>query len=483
MTFADLFTTLETHGLPRAKDCKTALRLLATALGYPSMEACPVEAACREEATWGTALDAHFQQLQTQGRIISGGNRRNIRSNLRTVFKVAAAHGLLETPLPAPLLTKPRRSKAYECQQQLTAPYRATYASQTGPRHFWLPQAQWPDDVQDGWRAYQAHTWHRLRETTFQAYARTLMSYLGYLANICGRTPVWDDCFDVAQLREFVRWHGVRVGRPPVSIHGRYVVITLAAIAKVLKHPHAREVADFRNTLKPPAPLHNKRAHWVSLAELEAVADACIAEGRLPVVPNTRARSPGVYRTCRFQRGLMLKLLTRLPLRQRNLRELQDKHLYQEQDGHWELVLRGDDLKIGTRQGRVNEYRVNLSEYAPELVELIEEFFRVHRPRVPGAATSPYIFLTQSGRPHSMRSLWHELAYDVRQRTGKRFYPHLVRSVWATEYLTATQDYATAATMLGDTLAVVMKTYYDIVHKDQQAKAKAFLGGALRRTG
>ena len=29
------------------------------------------------------------------------------------------------------------------------------------------------------------------------------------------------------------------------------------------------------------------------------------------------------------------------------------------------------------------------------------------------------------------------------------------------------------------TLALVMKTYYDIVHKDQHAKAKAFLGTVL----
>ena len=43
-------------------------------------------------------------------------------------------------------------------------------------------------------------------------------------------------------------------------------------------------------------------------------------------------------------------------------------------------------------------------------------------------------------------------------RTGKRFYPHLIRTIWATEFLEEKQDYAVAATMLGDTLAVVMKT-------------------------
>ena len=63
--------------------------------------------------------------------------------------------------------------------------------------------------------------------------------------------------------------------------------------------------------------------------------------------------------------------------------------------------------------------------------------------------------------------------------TGQSFYPHLIRTIWATEYLATTQDFATAATMLGDTLAVVMQTYYDIIHKDQHAKARAFLGTAL----
>jgi hypothetical protein len=34
--------------------------------------------------------------------------------------------------------------------------------------------------------------------------------------------------------------------------------------------------------------------------------------------------------------------------------------------------------------------------------------------------------------------------------------------------------------MLGDTLRTVMTTYYDIVHKDQHAKARDFLSETLR---
>ena len=54
----------------------------------------------------------------------------------------------------------------------------------------------------------------RLRETTLKSYAVCLMTYFGYLAHVVGRTPTWDDCFDVESLEEFVRWHGVRGASP-----------------------------------------------------------------------------------------------------------------------------------------------------------------------------------------------------------------------------------------------------------------------------
>ena len=58
-------------------------------------------------------------------------------------------------------------------------------------------------------------------------------------------------------------------------------------------------------------------------------------------------------------------------------------------------------------------------------------------------------------------------------RTGQRFYPPFIRTIWATECLEKTQDFPTAATMLGDTLQVVMQTHYDVDQKDHHAKARA----------
>ena len=97
----------------------------------------------------------------------------------------------------------------------------------------------------------------------------------------------------------------------------------IAAMAKVLEHRPAPGAGRLSPGAQEPAPLHTKRNHWVSLAKLEAVADACLAEGRAPLVPCGARRHPGSQRAGRFQRGLILKLLVRIPLRQRNVREMQ----------------------------------------------------------------------------------------------------------------------------------------------------------------
>ena len=60
MTLADVLTALDARGAltrHRVKDMKTSIKYLAAALGHASPEQCPVDAACREEATWATALE------------------------------------------------------------------------------------------------------------------------------------------------------------------------------------------------------------------------------------------------------------------------------------------------------------------------------------------------------------------------------------------------------------------------------------------
>lgn len=484
MTLADLLTQLETRGvLPasRVKDLKTSIKYLAHALGAVSPEACTVDAACLDPATWAKALETHFATLETQGRTISAVTRRNTRNNLRVLFRQAEANGLLGKPLPPRLLPVRPNLEAFRRQQLATNPYPETYR---GSRNsYTLPQAQWPPAIQDNWREYRRRCGLRIRDSSFASYLVQMRMYLGYLINICSLTPTLEDVFDVEKLTAFVRWHGGRMGRP-VSVQGRQVAIMIATMAKVLDHPAQHPLADFRRSLKVPAAVHNKRNHWVPLATLEEVAEACLAEGRAPLVPAGKAsRFPGAQRAGRFQRGLILKLLVRVPLRQRNIREMQlGKHLTQDrQTGHWHLEFRGDELKVGHRGAQINTYHVDLTEYCPEWLPLLEEFLAVHRPKLPNAATSRFLFLSQHGIPYSSKTLHLDLSEIVAMRTGQRFYPHLVRSIWATEYLEKTQNFTTAAVLLGDTVGTVMKTYYDVVNKNHYANASAFLSTALHR--
>jgi hypothetical protein len=486
MMLSDLLTALEGQGAlhaSRVKDCRTSCRYLAAALGYDGPEGCPVDVANLDPGPWLTALEAYFDALQTQGKKLSAVTRRNCRSNLRLVLRRAEALGLLAAPLPAQLLARPHRGD-FMRQHRAITPYQTTYKTPVGPRRYGLLLAEWPPDIQEGWKSYRAKSGLRVRSSTVRAYLGHMESYLGFITNICGRTPVWADIFDAATVQEFVRWHAGRVGQPEVSVLGRRLTTLCGTMAGVLEHPSRQALVDLGRTLPLPDTVHDKRHHWVSLATLEQVAEGELSAGRAPFLRSKKIRFPGSERASRFAHGTMLKVLIRIPLRGRNLREMKlDRNLYRDEIGHWQIHFRGQELKVGARQGKPNEYQIDLSTYCPELIPVLEEWLQTYRPRLPNAATSPLVFLTRNGRPYTPTELHHELSYLVTMRTGQRFYPHLIRTIWASSYLEATNDVRGAATMLGDTVQMVLKTYDSILNRDQHAKAAAFLSTALRRTG
>jgi hypothetical protein len=86
-----------------------------------------VDAACREEATWATVLEDHWRTLEAQDRTISAYTRRNVRNDIRKVFTLAAASGLLPVPLPERLLPVRPNLMVFRRQQLETNPYPETY--------------------------------------------------------------------------------------------------------------------------------------------------------------------------------------------------------------------------------------------------------------------------------------------------------------------------------------------------------------------
>jgi hypothetical protein len=173
-----------------------------------------------------------------------------------------------------------------------------------------------------------------------------------------------------------------------------------------------------------------------------------------------------------FQQALILRLLVRIPLRARNICELRrEQNLYQE-DGRWTLDFQGEELKVSRRRGRVNHFHAPFPE---DLLPQLQEFLTIRRPLLRNAATAPWLFLTRAGNPYNPRVLWQELSIKVLQRTGKRFYPHLIRTIWATEYLTEHPgDIRGAAYWLNDTPETVFKRYHELGDVEHHQKGQAF---------
>jgi integrase len=492
MTFAELFTTLESRGLipKRAPAKQSSLRHLAKALGYPTLESAPVGEACRDPARWTAAIKTYFATQREQGRTMTAHNCDNILTDLRGLLRLADAHDLLTGPLPARLLPASTRGRgAFERQKRGRSPYQDTYGPKVPYR---LPQAQWPEGIQGGWQAYVDKLDRRIRAITLEGYVYHLETFFGYIAHVRGTTPAWDDLFRVDLLRHFVRWHGERLGRDDNTRHGVWTVRAAAAIANVLELEQSRRqpLVAYAGGLKPPDPLRNKqRYHWATLAEIEAAANSLIAAGRLPFVTNRRIVHAGAQRAVRFQLGLIMKLLVRVPLRQRNIRELcYPKHLWQDAStDEWTLRLTGKELKVATRKGQPNVFEVRLSRLYPkdgptpdDFISTLEEFIKDYRPLIPNAQTSPYLFLTVRGNPFSVSTLGVEISMAMERRTGARVTPHMIRDIAATTLLKKGHSYDTVAALLGNTVATVIKHYAHLIPEEQIALAADALGKALR---
>lgn len=481
MTLMELLTTLEAQGsisANRVKDVKTSVRYLALAVGKDTPEQCQEADFLLPPAVWKEKLDGYFLTQQQRGKTISPHTLRNTRNNLSFLFRTAQQSEVLATPesLPQVSLTQVAARKVLA----QTSPF-AKHWKAARTQSYRLAFEQWPPDMQTTWLTYCASRHLKTRQTTLRNREKFLTCYIGYLITVEECALQWDDLFNIAFLDRFVRWHSQRLD-VRLSTLAKHMTETLRTLASHLNHPALTAIQHYCRDLPVPEPMHDKQRYSFTLHELETVALAMLQDAYKPLIGIApRIKNHGLKRALHHQHALMLRLLVRIPIRSRNLREIQlEKNLYKDGAGHWHLRFSGEELKIGTRNGRTNTYHVNLSTYCPGLLSHLEEFLTIYRRRIPNAESSPFLFLTRTGRPpneHDIRSM---LSMVVFQRTKKRFYPHLIRTIWATEYITKTGDFTTAAHMLGDTVQVVLRQYHEFIEREHKDKASQFLTAALR---
>jgi hypothetical protein len=470
----------------RKKDVLTSLRKLAEALNV-SLGDLDFAAA---EPTYQHTLKAYFAQLHPAPSIYT---QRNTFQNLAQLYRAAHEAGLLRQSRVPKRYGWTIRSTRRENAR--TSPYRA-HSSAVLSRYE-RPKAEWPADILRTWEGYRSERSFEVREATLARYEMLLGGYVSY--NLAFEDPpigTWDQVFEVDRIRRFLQWHAARIdaawaqepGRPRrktrITARGRNTAETLVILARQLKRPEAKLLSEFCRKLPRPETVHHKTdpIHVVSFRELEDLGLQLLARARQPVRQgDQRTRYPRAKRALTCQTGLLIRLWWRVPLRSRSMREMDialpgiyvpHPRLYQDDQGIWQLRYQGDQLKIGERRGKTNEFHV---PFPPDLVPHLEEYLRDFRPNIPNADRDPHLFLGQNGTPLSRHSIWDRFASTVYAYLGKRLYPHLLRTLWTDAYLLASDgDIDTAAYMLNDKPETVLQHYHELRADQQVLKAYAF---------
>jgi hypothetical protein len=360
----------------------------------------------------------------------------------------------------------------------------------------------------------------------------------GYAVHILGRDPstvTLEGLTDPEFLETFAHWM-IHERRGAYTVRLRTGLGILKALVShwLCQDAQAAEIGELVEGLGEPVSVRDKETRWLSLKEILQVAYSIYPfnERRLRESRHARMILKAVqahettgwvakYFTMRgvamnVQASLLLRLLCEFPWRQRQYREMElGKHLTQGDDGRWHLRYHGAELKRSHRRGEENVLSGTLS---PENGAFLDEWLTLWRPFLIVPSTtyvyrdtsiglppgSPrltkasqaqrsqtqaevtgkeptHVFLTKTGWP--MRDF--QIASLVKSATfrftGVAVTPHLIRDIWATEYLQAHPgDYETVADRLGNTVPVVIRYYGHIQKAHAQAKADAFNRGKFR---
>jgi len=475
-TLTDLFTlTADRAEWPafRRANTNTALKLLAKGLGKHDPSQCTV---CDYTQSGELLMAALNRALVSKGPAVV----RNMRNYLRTFLKTTVKLGLITPTVPdAPTTRMTARMTAKAAE-------RAMHQGSTRGRvsAYRKKLAHWPDPLQAWWTEWNATRASKLRPVTRECCQYAVECYVGFLQDTAHSSG---DLYLPANFRKFIKWHGTRCCDSEVfTTTAKWVLHALSVGA-----PSKDAVADLRAVRKEfnPAPRFHDKAREVedlSLREVESVGLTLLEEARLPVTtkskktgePSARTR---LHRASAFRDALILRLLVRVPFRQRCIREMQfEKNLAKDREGRWIIRFRGNQLKIAWREGEENIWKV---AFPADLCPLLEEYMRDIRPVLTNGRQTAHVFPNSLGAPLTEKKLRLKLSRRVYQYLEKRFYPHLIRTMWPTELSNTGEDIRAVAYMMNDKIETILRKYYSHNGEGLQEKAEQRLRLILGERG
>src|SRR5262249_13006360 len=232
------------------------------------------------------------------------------------------------------------------------------------------------------------------------------------------------------------------------------------------------QIAALKKTLPIPFPTRSKEDAWVPMTTLREVGHALWPKKHPSETRRTGARL-AVYAGL----SLMLQLWTYRPYRQRNMREmLLGKNLYKDTDGKWCITFRGEQMKVALKRGKPNVFSLS---FPTALVPVLEDYLQIWRPVLVAKSPHPekehHVFLNIHGTPFAIHAIHGLASRQVYRYTGKPWHPHMIRTTWATEWISQGGDFLTAAKMLNDRLETVIANYAHLREGDVTEKADRFI--------
>lgn len=453
----------------RMKDVKTAVRVLAKALGFTSPGLCP-------PAAYNQPIDKLYELLD-QAQVAKGDiTKRNTKNNISLLFRTATKHQLFSNPKAvqkAPGRPKPKHDWRKRTKRK--------GAEASTHQYYYLRKDEWPSHLMKEYEALVL--WavspmvkgrpadQKKRASTIKLYKQGFSAFFGFLhhvQNVELKELRFNFVFDFDKLKAFVDWH-VNVLHDRVT---QFIVMYVGRVATLLRQyrpdPTTLElVKTLKRELGKPKKHYNKREVWVPLTDLDAIGQA-LWPTRMPT--GSLCTGKGYARAACM--SLIIRLLCRRPFRQRNVREMQiDENVYKTTEGSWMIRFVGEALKIEQKNGQENDFEL---PFPTDLVPQLETFLSTWRPLLGGS--SRHLFLNIDGKPFYSESTFNAaFGRPIYSHTGKRFHPHLVRTVWATEYIKETHDFYGAAIMLNDTLDAVIKNYAEVLDEGTARKADEWL--------
>jgi hypothetical protein len=458
------------------KDLKTAIRVLAQALNYADPKSCPLEACLQP-------LPALYQIIETS--LISQGKGphtiRNTKNNLSRLFRLAETQNLFSLVPAMPT----RRFKFGG------APKRADGShSRNDGSH--LPRRLWPPEVEVEFAAFskwatdpfvlgREANWKK-RPVTLHHYEGIFQAYFGYLHHKLQIRPVqFSHLFDFTLIESFVYWHINEKWHRPTGTAHNFVTQIYAMASQYHVDPTLREsLKALKKRMPPLRPVYNKSEAWVPLRELEHVGLSLWPEKPPEALRGRTRHSPaGQKYAVRAGASLILRLWVRIPYRQRNMREMKlDQNLYRTSTGQWRIRFANEELKVASKRGQPNVFDL---PFPPALIHTLESYLTTWRPILAHIENAPEVFLNSYGHAFAAYNIRRILQGYIYGFTGHYWHPHIMRTIWATEWIQSSGDFMTAAIMLNDRLETVINNYSHL--RDENVAETAYQWVQRRMNG